>query len=225
MCIKDSSQPRTAVPESDNSACAFFPAPRSVDGILHFSMDSVCLLRLLLTFEFRKHCSTDTVFTIAVQGGIAAQTAFSLGSVANSHKLKHNQGAKLGEQLDSFSPITPESTENARKHTTRRPRRIARYAAISAVQSSPLLTTAAPTSAVLTTAARTTAAPVSAVLTATSVCGSVVAWPFGSAGNAPAFVCRSSPHQGPSNLAPAPLRHALQQGSPGVGQLLQQKLR
>ena len=34
------SQPRAAVPESENSACAFFAAPRSVDEILDLSMDS-----------------------------------------------------------------------------------------------------------------------------------------------------------------------------------------
>ena len=37
-------QRRAAVTESENSACDFFPAPRSDDGILDFGIDPVFLL-------------------------------------------------------------------------------------------------------------------------------------------------------------------------------------
>ena len=185
----------------------------------------LCLLAAFgVDIDFCKHCSTDTVFTSAVQGEMLHKRPLARARLPVLIHLDITRVRNLANNLTAFPQPTPESTENAPQHATCSPRRIARYVAISAVQSSPVLTTAAPASAALTTAARTTAAPISTVLTTTSVCGSVVAWPSGSAGNAHALVCRSSPHEGPSNLAPAPLRHALQQASPGGDQLLQQKL-
>ena len=46
------SRPRAGVPESENSARDFVPAPRSEDGILEFSMDPVLLLLSVWTMLF-----------------------------------------------------------------------------------------------------------------------------------------------------------------------------
>ena len=63
------SQPRAAVSESENSACDFFPAPRSVDGILYFSMDPVFLAAFGVDSDYHRDSSTDTGFSTDVQGG------------------------------------------------------------------------------------------------------------------------------------------------------------
>ena len=205
--------------ESENSVCDLFLAPRSVDGILDFSMDPVLLAAFRLDTDFNRDSSTDPVFSTAVQGGNATQTAFRPRAVATTYKLHHNEGARIGGLPASLLQSRPESTYNTRQPTARIARRIVCHAAISAVEALPVLTTAAPAPAALTTAA-----PASAVLTTTSVRGSVVAWSPGIASDASAFFCRSSPHHRPSNLAPAPLRHTLRQASPGAAELLQQKL-
>ena len=134
------SQPRAAVTRSENSACCdIFPAPRSVDGILNFSMDPVCLAAFRVDPDFNKDSSTDTVFSTAVQGGNAAQMAFRPRAVATTFTLQHNEGAKIGEPPASLTLTRPKSTDNTRQPTARSARRIVRHAAISAVQASPVL--------------------------------------------------------------------------------------
>ena len=58
------SQPRVAVTESENSACYIFLAPRSVDGILDFSMDPAFLATFRIDTDFNGDCSTDTFFLL-----------------------------------------------------------------------------------------------------------------------------------------------------------------
>ena len=99
-------QPRAAVTESENSACVFFPTPRSVDGILGFSMDPVSLAAFRVDTDFNRDSSTGIVFSTAVQGGNAAQTAFT---------HQHNEGANIGEPYASFIPTRPESTDYTRQ--------------------------------------------------------------------------------------------------------------
>ena len=62
------SQPRAAVTESENSARDFFPAPRSVDGILDFSMDPFFLAAFGLYTDFHRDSSTDTFFLLLFRG-------------------------------------------------------------------------------------------------------------------------------------------------------------
>ena len=106
------SQPRAAVTESKNSACGFFLAPRPVDGILYFSMKPVFLAAFRVDTDFNRDSSTDTVFSTAIQGGKAAQTAFRRRTVATTYTLQHNEGAKFGEPPASLSPMSPENTDN-----------------------------------------------------------------------------------------------------------------
>ena len=47
--------------------------------------------------DFSRDFSTDTVFSTAVQGGNAAQTAFRPLTVATTYTLQHNEGVKIGE--------------------------------------------------------------------------------------------------------------------------------
>ena len=176
------SRPRAAVTRSENSAPDFFPVPRSVDGMLDFSMDPVCLAAFRADTDFNWDYSTDTAFSTAVRGRNAAQTAFRPRAVATTYTLLHNEDAKIGEPPASLSPSRPEITDSTRQPSARSARGIVRHAATSAVQASPVLTNAAPASVVLTTAA-----PASIALITTSVCGQVVAWPPGSAGDASGF--------------------------------------
>ena len=140
------SQPRAAVTESKNSACGFFLAPRPVDGILYFSMKPVFLAAFRVDTDFNRDSSTDTVFSTAIQGGKAAQTAFRRRTVATTYTLQHNEGPKIGEPPARLTPTRPENTysTSTRQHTARSARCIARHAAFSAVQASPVLTTAVP---------------------------------------------------------------------------------
>ena len=68
------SRPCTAVPESEKSACDFFPAPRSEDGILQFSMDPVSLAAFGVDNDFHGHSSNNAIFASAINGRYAAQT-------------------------------------------------------------------------------------------------------------------------------------------------------
>ena len=191
------SQPRVAVTESANSICDFFLAFRSVDGVLDFSMDPVFLLLLVLTLILIG-IPVHTLFFLLLRGEMLPKRLLDRAQLPLC-TLQLNEGAKIGKLPASLIPTRPESTDNTRQPTARSARRIARHAAIPAVQASPVLTTVAPASAALTTAA-----PASPVLIAPCVCGSVVAWPPGNAGDASACFCRSSPHERPSNLAPTP---------------------
>ena len=98
--------------ESENSACDFFLAPRSVDGILDFSTDPVCHAACHVDTDFNRDSSTDTLFSTAVHGGNAAQTAFRPRTVAATYTLQHNEGAKIGEPPASFTPISLDNTDN-----------------------------------------------------------------------------------------------------------------
>ena len=124
------SQPRAAVTESENSVCDLFLAPRSVDGILDFSMDPVLLAAFRLDTDFNRDSSTDPVFSTAVQGGNATQTAFRPRAVATTYKLHHNEGARIGGLPASLLQSRPESTYNTRQPTARIARRIVCHAAI-----------------------------------------------------------------------------------------------
>ena len=61
------SRPRAAVTQSENCACDFFPAPRSVDGTLDFGMEPVCLAAFRVDTDLNRDSSTDTVFSTAPQ--------------------------------------------------------------------------------------------------------------------------------------------------------------
>ena len=66
--LRPPSQPLVPVTESENSACQFFPAPRSVYGILYFRIDPVLLAAFRVDIDINRGFSTDTVFPTAVQG-------------------------------------------------------------------------------------------------------------------------------------------------------------
>ena len=156
------SQPRAAVTESENSACDFIPAPRSADGILDLSMDSVFLAAFRVDTDFNSDSSTDTVSSTAVQEGDAAQTALRPSPVSTRYTLQ-NEGTKIGEPPASHTPTRPDSIDHTRQPTARIARRIARHAAIAAGQASPDLAAAVGTSADLTSAVHAPADLTSAV--------------------------------------------------------------
>ena len=150
-------------------------------------MDPVFLAAFGVDTDFHRDSSTDTVFSTAVQGENAAQTAFRPRTAATTYTPEHVEGAKIGEPPASLTLTRPERTDNTQTSA----RRIAHHAAIATVHVSADLTTAVQTYADVL-----------------SVCGSVVAWPPGRAGNASGLIFLSSPHQRPLNPGPAPLSRA-----------------
>ena len=75
-------------------------------------MDPVFPPAFRVDTDFHMDSSTDTVFSTAVQGGNAAQTASRPRTVANTYTLQHNEGAKIGEPPASFTPISLDNTDN-----------------------------------------------------------------------------------------------------------------
>lgn len=81
--------------------------------------------------DFRTDSSTDAVFTKAVQGVKAAQTAFRPRSIAGANTLVIIEGAVIGQPHDSSPAATPQATDTTRQLTARSARRIVHHAAIS----------------------------------------------------------------------------------------------
>ena len=113
-------------------------------------MDPVFPPAFRVDTDFHMDSSTDTVFSTAVQGGNAAQTASRPRTVANTYTLQHNEGAKIGEPPASLTSTRPESTDYTRQPTARSARRIARNTATAAAQASADLAAAVGASADLT---------------------------------------------------------------------------
>ena len=157
------SQPRAAVPESKNSACHFYPEPRSVDGTLDFSIDPVFLAASGVDTDLHRDSSADTIFPTVGQRGNATQTAFRPRQVATAYTLDHNKGVNVVESPASVTPTRPESTDNTDQPTARSARRMVRHAAIAAAQASADLATAMDASADLTPAVHASADLTSAV--------------------------------------------------------------
>ena len=95
-----------------------------------------CCFSYRLDTDFNRDSSTDTVFSSAVQGGNATQTAFRPRTVASAFTLQYYEGAKIGEPQASFTPTRPESTDYTRQPTARSARRIAHHATIAAAEAS-----------------------------------------------------------------------------------------
>ena len=115
----------------------FFPRPvQTMEYSISVSTLFFCCFSYRLDTDFNRDSSTDTVFSSAVQGGNATQTAFRPRTVASAFTLQYYEGAKIGEPQASFTPTRPESTDYTRQPTARSARRIAHHATIAAAEAS-----------------------------------------------------------------------------------------
>ena len=89
---------------------------------------------------FHRDSSPIAALAAAVTGGNSNQTAFRPRSATGADTLSFRESAEIGEPPDSSLPTTPQATNHIRQPTARRARRIARYAATSAVPASVMYT-------------------------------------------------------------------------------------